>query len=126
MTMRRRVTLFAWLAAALPLGGCGWLPDAYTEAPAPVAAMLAGVLETVAVYAILRSRGIVDQAVSPAFTGSLLALFGLVSFAIAASLCSCSTITSGSWPIPASSMSASWRSGSASESRRASSARSCI
>ncbi len=61
-----------------------WLPDAYTEAPAPVAAMLAGVLETVAVYAILRSRGIVDQAVSPEFTGSLLALFGLVSFALAA------------------------------------------
>jgi len=61
-----------------------WLPDAYTEAPAPVAAMLAGVLETVAVYAILRSRHIVDQAVSPEFTGSLLALFGLVSFAIAA------------------------------------------
>ena len=29
-----------------------WLPDAYTEAPAPVAAMLAGVLEMVAVYAI--------------------------------------------------------------------------
>jgi len=61
-----------------------WLPDAYTEAPAPVAAMLAGVLETVAVYAILRSRGIVDQAVSPEFSGSLLAMFGLVSFAIAA------------------------------------------
>ncbi|HSE59321.1 MAG TPA: proton-conducting transporter membrane subunit [Nitrospiraceae bacterium] len=61
-----------------------WLPDAYTEAPAPVAAMLAGVLETVAVYAILRSRGIVDQAVPPEFSGSLLALFGLVSFAVAA------------------------------------------
>ena len=61
-----------------------WLPDAYSEAPAPVAAMLAGVLETVAVYAILRCRGIVDQAVSPDFTGGLLALFGLVSFAIAA------------------------------------------
>lgn len=61
-----------------------WLPDAYTEAPAPVAAMLAGVLETVAVYAIVRSRGIVDQAVSPEFSGSLLALFGLVSFSIAA------------------------------------------
>jgi hydrogenase-4 component F len=61
-----------------------WLPDAYTEAPAPVAAMLAGVLETVAVYAIVRSRGIVDQAVAPEFTGSLLALFGLLSFAIAA------------------------------------------
>lgn len=61
-----------------------WLPDAYTEAPAPVAAMLAGVLETVAVYAILRCRGIVDQAVSPDFSGGLLALFGLVSFALAA------------------------------------------
>ena len=61
-----------------------WLPDAYTEAPAPVAAMLAGVLETVAVYAILRCRGIVDQAVSPDFTGGLLALFGLLSFALAA------------------------------------------
>lgn len=61
-----------------------WLPDAYTEAPAPVAAMLAGVLETVAVYAILRSRSIVDQAVSPEFSGNLLALFGLGSFAIAA------------------------------------------
>ncbi len=61
-----------------------WLPDAYTEAPAPVAAMLAGVLETVSVYAIVRSKGIADQAVSPEFTGSLLALFGLVSFAVAA------------------------------------------
>jgi len=61
-----------------------WLPDAYTEAPAPVAAMLAGVLETVAVYAILRCRGIVDQAVPPAFTGELFAVFGLVSFALAA------------------------------------------
>lgn len=61
-----------------------WLPDAYAEAPAPVAAMLAGVLETVAVYAILRCRGIVDQAVSPAYTGGLLVLFGLISFALAA------------------------------------------
>jgi hydrogenase-4 component F len=61
-----------------------WLPDAYTEAPAPVAAMLAGVLETVAVYAILRCRGIADQALSPEFTGGLLALFGLISFALAA------------------------------------------
>jgi hydrogenase-4 component F len=61
-----------------------WLPDAYTEAPAPVAAMLAGVLETVAVYAILRCRGIADQTVSPEFTGGLLALFGLISFTLAA------------------------------------------
>jgi len=61
-----------------------WLPDAYTEAPAPVAAMLAGVLETVAVYAILRMRMIVDHAVSPDFTGGLLALLGFASFVTAA------------------------------------------
>lgn len=61
-----------------------WLPDAYTEAPAPVAAMLAGVLETVAAYAILRSRSLFDQAVAPEFTGGLLALFGLLSFGLAA------------------------------------------
>lgn len=61
-----------------------WLPEAYSEAPAPVAAMLAGVLETVAVYAVLRSKTVVDQALPPDFTGSLLLLFGLVSFAVAA------------------------------------------
>lgn len=61
-----------------------WVPEAYSEAPAPVAAMLAGVLETVAVYAVLRSKTLVDQAISPQFTGDLLMLFGLVSFALAA------------------------------------------
>ena len=61
-----------------------WLPDAYAEAPAPVVAMLAGVLEVVAVYAILRMRVIVDHAVSADFTGGLLALLGFASFVTAA------------------------------------------
>lgn len=61
-----------------------WLPEAYSEAPAPVAAMLAGVLETVAVYAVLRSKTVVDRALPADFTGDLLLLFGLVSFAVAA------------------------------------------
>lgn len=61
-----------------------WLPDAYSEAPAPVTAMLAGVLETVAVYAVLRSKAIMDQALPTAFTGNLLLLFGLISFVVAA------------------------------------------
>ena len=60
-----------------------WLPDAYTEAPAPIAAMLAGVLETVAVYTVLRSKTIVDQALPPEFTGNLLLTFGFVSFVVA-------------------------------------------
>jgi hydrogenase-4 component F len=61
-----------------------WLPDAYTEAPAPVVAMLAGVLEVVAVYAILRMRMIVDHAVPSTFTGGLLTLLGFASFVTAA------------------------------------------
>ena len=61
-----------------------WLPEAYSEAPAPVTAMLAGVLETVAVYAILRSKIIVDRALPTEFAGNLLMLFGLVSFGVAA------------------------------------------
>jgi len=61
-----------------------WIPDAYSEAPAPVTAMLAGVLETVAVYALLRSKAIMDQALPPGFTGDLLVLFGLISFVVAA------------------------------------------
>jgi hydrogenase-4 component F len=61
-----------------------WLPDAYSEAPAPVTAMLAGVLETVAVYAVLRSKIVVDQALPPSFSGNLLIMFGLLSFVVAA------------------------------------------
>jgi hydrogenase-4 component F len=61
-----------------------WVPEAYSEAPAPVTVMLAGVLETVAVYAVLRSKAIVDQALPPHFTGNLLLLFGLLSFGTAA------------------------------------------
>ena len=61
-----------------------WLPEAYSEAPAPITAMLAGVLETVAVYAVLRNKSIVDQALSTNFTGTLLLVAGLVSFGTAA------------------------------------------
>lgn len=60
-----------------------WLPEAYSEAPPPVVAMLAGVLETVAVYALLRSKAIVDQALAEHYTGNLLLIFGLLSFVVA-------------------------------------------
>lgn len=61
-----------------------WLPEAYSEAPAPAVAMLAGVLETVAVYALLRTKTIVDQAVPEHYTGNFLLLLGLLSFVVAA------------------------------------------
>jgi hydrogenase-4 component F len=61
-----------------------WLPEAYSEAPAPVAAMLAGVLEIVAVFAIIRSKILVDHALPPEFSANLLLLFGFTSFGVAA------------------------------------------
>ncbi|MBI1823020.1 MAG: hydrogenase 4 subunit F [Nitrospirae bacterium] len=61
-----------------------WVPEAYAEAPAPVSAMLAGVLETVAFYAVLRVKTVVDAVVPSGFAGYLLILFGFLSFGVAA------------------------------------------
>src|SRR5207244_12571200 len=44
-----------------------WLPDAHSEAPAPVSALMSGVLLSVGVYAIVRCKSIVDAAAGPAF-----------------------------------------------------------
>ena len=44
-----------------------WLPDAHSEAPAPVSALMSGVLLAVGVYAILRFKPVVDLAAGPAF-----------------------------------------------------------
>ena len=40
-----------------------WLPDAHTEAPTPVSAMLSANMLTVAVYAILRFKAVADRTV---------------------------------------------------------------
>src|SRR5215475_11814261 len=61
-----------------------WLPDAHAEAPAPLSAMLSGVLLAVALYAIVRWKAVVDAAVGPPFANRLLALVGVLSLAIAA------------------------------------------
>ncbi len=60
-----------------------WLPDAYAEAPPPVAAMMSGVLMATAMYAIMRWKAVVDRAVSPAFSGHLLIGLGVLSVAVA-------------------------------------------
>ena len=61
-----------------------WLPDAHSEAPAPVSALMSGVLLSVGVYAILRFKPAVDVAASPGFAQSILVALGLVSVAVAA------------------------------------------
>ena len=63
-----------------------WLPDAHSQAPAPVSALMSGVLLTVAFYAILRFKAVTDVALGPGFARTLLVIVGLLSLALAASL----------------------------------------
>ena len=60
-----------------------WLPDAHSQAPTPVSALLSGVLLNCAMYGILRYHLIVSVTV-PGFSSTLLLIFGLVSMAVAA------------------------------------------
>jgi len=63
-----------------------WLPDAHSQAPAPVSALMSGVLLTVAFYAILRFKVIADGTLGPQFARTLLVIVGLLSLLVAASL----------------------------------------
>ena len=61
-----------------------WLPDAHSEAPTPVSAMLSGALLAVSFYAILRFYQITVRAVGPTFARDVLLAFGLASLGLAA------------------------------------------
>lgn len=60
-----------------------WLPDAHSQAPAPVSGLLSGVLLSSAMYAVLRFYAIAAGALGPAYPGALLLAFGLLSIAVA-------------------------------------------
>src|SRR5512143_3364582 len=55
-----------------------WLPDAHSQAPTPVSALLSGAL-----FAIIRFHSIALDACGPAFSSGLLLAFGLVSVVVA-------------------------------------------
>lgn len=61
-----------------------WLPDAHSEAPAPLSAMMSGVLLAVALYATLRWKAVVNAAVGSGFADGLLIVLGVFSIAVAA------------------------------------------
>ncbi|MBZ0160642.1 MAG: hydrogenase 4 subunit F [bacterium] len=61
-----------------------WLPDAHSEAPAPISALMSGVLLNVGLYALMRFKVVADIAVGPNFTGPWLIGIGLFSLAVAA------------------------------------------
>ncbi len=60
-----------------------WLPDAHSESPSPVSALLSGTLLNGAFLAILRGVDIMHSAGLGDFAGGLLRLFGLFSMAVA-------------------------------------------
>ncbi|HEV8721477.1 MAG TPA: proton-conducting transporter membrane subunit [Candidatus Binatia bacterium] len=61
-----------------------WLPDAHSEAPAPISALMSGVLLNVGLYALMRFKAVVNVAVGQEFASRLLIGVGLLSLAVAA------------------------------------------
>ncbi len=61
-----------------------WLPDAHSEAPTPISALLSGALLAVSFYAILRFYQVTVRAVGPTFPRDVLLAFGVASLGLAA------------------------------------------
>jgi hydrogenase-4 component F len=60
-----------------------WLPDAHSEAPTPVSALLSGALLTTSFYAILRFYQVAATALGAGFPREVLLAFGIVSLLLA-------------------------------------------
>lgn len=61
-----------------------WLPDAHSEGPTPMSAVLSGLLLNDALYAVVRNKMLVDGATQSHIAGYLMMGFGLLSFLVAA------------------------------------------
>lgn len=64
-----------------------WLPDAHSEGPTPMSAVLSGLLLNIGLYAIVRLKMLTDgalaQGTNPHLAGQLMMGFGLLSFVVA-------------------------------------------
>lgn len=61
-----------------------WLPDAHSQAPSPISALLSGVLLNSAMYGIMRELAIVNRSIGTEFASRLLLGIGILSVLTAA------------------------------------------
>jgi hydrogenase-4 component F len=61
-----------------------WLADAHSQAPAPVSALMSGVLLSVAISVLIRIKPVIDAATGPTFLRAGLLTVGLATLLIAA------------------------------------------
>ena len=60
-----------------------WLPDAHSQAPSPISAMLSGVSLVTGLYALVRFHLVASAGLGPAFSSNLMIGLGLLSLAVA-------------------------------------------
>ena len=60
-----------------------WLPDAHSQAPTPVSALLSGILIKCALLGVIRFQTIAAAACGPEFPAGVLLIFGLMSVVVA-------------------------------------------
>ncbi|MFA5335197.1 MAG: proton-conducting transporter membrane subunit, partial [Candidatus Omnitrophota bacterium] len=61
-----------------------WLPDAHSQALAPISALLSGVLLKTAIYAIIRFASIINICIGTSYSDNLFIFFGLLSLGVSA------------------------------------------
>ncbi|BCB95686.1 hydrogenase 4 subunit F [Dissulfurispira thermophila] len=61
-----------------------WLPDAHSEGPTPISAVLSGLLLNIALYALVRCKVLVDGSTHSHHAGNVMMGFGVISILVAA------------------------------------------
>ena len=61
-----------------------WLPDAHSEGPTPISAVLSGLLLNIALYALVRCKALVDGSTQTHHAGYIMMGFGILSILVAA------------------------------------------
>ncbi len=63
-----------------------WLPDAHSEGPTPMSAILSGLLLNIALYAVVRYKMLIEPALNNHLPSYIMMGFGMLSFSVAGML----------------------------------------